>query len=183
MLHLNIMNVDRASTPALAESNGPPDEGYDIRIASDGTWFHEGAPIGRLPLVKLFASVLKRDETGDFWLVTPAERGRIKVEDAPFVAVGMRIEGTGQDQRVVFRTNLDDEVAAGPDHPIRIAEAGLSGEPRPYIVVRDGLEARIARAVFYDLVQIATERTTPQGVEMGIWSARTFFPLGTIPSL
>jgi hypothetical protein len=161
------------------------DEGYNIRVARDGTWFYHGSPIGRIPLVKLFSTVLKRDEAGDFWLITPAERGRITVEDAPFIAVEVRAEGAGEDQRLDFRTNLDEWVTAGPDHPIRVAYdtagADLNPAPAPYIVVRDRLEARIARAVFYELVELAVERITPQGTELGLWSERIFFPLGASP--
>jgi hypothetical protein len=161
-----------------------PDENYDMRIARDGTWFHHGTPIGRLPLVKLFSTVLRRDDAGDYWLVTPAERGRITVEDVPFVAVEVRAEGAGEGQTLSFRTNLDDWVTAGPDHPIRIAESAREGDlsesPAPYILVRDRLEARIGRSIFYELVELAVERPSPQGNELGVWSERTFFPLGML---
>jgi hypothetical protein len=157
------------------------DEAYDIRIARDGTWFHQGTPIGRMALAKLFSTVLRRDEAGDYWLITPAERGRITVEDAPFVAVEIKTEGEGQDQRVSFRTNFDDWVTAGPDHPLRVSLDALSEETTPYILIRDRLEARVARSVFYELVELAVERTTPQGIELGLWSERVFFPLGAMP--
>ncbi len=102
---------------------GPPptagEQSFDIRIARDGTWFHEGGPIRRIELVKLFASVLRRDDAGGFWLVTPVERGRIIVEDTPFVAVEMTASGNGDEQVLSFRTNLDEWVEAGPEHPIR----------------------------------------------------------------
>lgn len=162
-----------------------PDENYEMRIARDGTWFYHGTPIGRIALAKLFSTVLRRDAAGDYWLVTPAERGRITVEDAPFVAVELKAEGTGEDQTLSFRTNLDEWATAGPDHPIRIgADAApggkLSDTPVPYILVRNGLEARVGRTVFYELVELAVERKTPQGIELGVWSERTFFPLGPI---
>jgi hypothetical protein len=167
-----------------------PDEQYDMRIARDGTWFYHGSPIGRIALVKLFATVLRRDDAGDFWLITPAERGRITVEDVPFVAVEVQAEGTGEAQTLSFRTNLDEWVTAGPDHPIRVDQgtvdqgatggAELSDAPAPYILIRDRLEARIGRAVFYELVGLAEERHTPQGIELGVWSGQTFFPLGRL---
>ncbi len=162
-----------------------PDEQYDMRIARDGTWFYHGSPIGRIALVKLFATVLRRDDAGDYWLITPAERGRITVEDVPFIAVELRAEGEGRDRTLSFRTNLDEWVTAGADHPIRVAhgEAGdpeLSQTPAPYILVRDRLEARIGRAVFYELVGLAEERRTPQGIELGVWSEQIFFPLGRL---
>jgi hypothetical protein len=175
-------------------SNGPPfppvderpDEHYDMRIARDGTWFYHGSPIGRIALVKLFATVLRRDDAGDFWLITPAERGRITVEDVPFIAVEVQAKGEGPAQTLSFRTNLDEWVTAGPDHPIRVDQgtgggAELSDAPAPYILIRDRLEARIGRAVFYELVGLAEERQTPQGIELGVWSEQTFFPLGTVP--
>ena len=162
--------------------DGPRDAAYEIRIARDGTWFYHGSPINRIELVKLFATVLERDKNGDFWLITPAERGRIVVEDAPFVAVGVEFEGGGNDQRIVFRTNLDHELRAGPEHPIRVAFEPLSDEPSPYILVRERVEARISRAVFYDLVEHAVERPSARGTEIGIWSDRIFFVLGTLPT-
>jgi hypothetical protein len=154
------------------------DEGYDIRIARDGTWWHEGSPIGRLPLVKLFASVLRRDAASDYWLITPAERGRITVEDAPFVAIAVDIAGQGRDQVLTFRTNLEHERTAGPDHPIRVAIDPDTGEPSPYIRIADGpLEALIARPVFYELAERAIEH---EG-RMGVWSKGAFFPLDETP--
>ena len=149
------------------------DEAYDIRIAADGTWFHEGRPIRRLPLVKLFASVLRRDDAGTYWLITPAERGRITVEDAPFIAVEMDRTGEGRDQVLAFRTNIDQWVQAGADHPIRVQEAAERREPRPYVLVRDRLEALIVRSVFYELAEIASEHEGGTGV----WSRGQFFPL------
>ena len=155
-----------------------PDEGYPIRIDRDGTWHYHGSPIRRLELSKLFSTVLRRDEAGDYWLVTPAERGRIQVDEVPFTAVGLTVSGDGPNQRLIFRTNLDAEVTAGPDHPIRVEEDDGTGEPRPYILVRDNLEARITRSVFYDLVERAETREDGEEVQVGIWSMGTFFPLG-----
>ncbi len=149
------------------------DEAYDIRIAADGTWYYQGTPINRMGLVRLFAGVLRRDEAGDYWLVTPAERGRIEVEDAPFVAVEMTATGEGPDQVLTFRTNLDHVVEAGPQHPVRVLVNPDTGEPRPYVVIKDTLEALIARSVYYDLV----ERAVNHDGTMGIWSRRAFFPL------
>jgi hypothetical protein len=152
---------------------------FDIRIARDGTWFHQGTPIGRKALVRLFASVLRREADGEYWLVTPAERGRVIVDDAPFVAVELVARGTGSRQVLRFRTNVDEWVEADRDHPIRVAHAPDSGEPSPYILVRDGLEALILRSVYYHLVELAVERETDNGTVLGVWSRKTFFPLGT----
>jgi hypothetical protein len=147
-----------------------------MRIARDGTWFYQGSPIGRRPLVKLFASVLRRETDGDYWLETPAERGRVVVEDAPFVAVEVTAEGRGPDQRLTFRTNLDEEAVAGEAHPIRCTSDPVSQAPIPYILIRDGLEARILRPVFYHLVELGEQ----QGDRFGVWSSSRFFPLGRL---
>jgi hypothetical protein len=174
--------IPTANPPLFPPGDDRPEEQYDLRIARDGTWFYHGSPIGRIALVKLFATVLRRDDAGDYWLVTPAERGRITVDDVPFVAVELKAEGAGETQGLSFRTNLDEWVTAGPDHPLRVVEGAggpeLSGGPAPYILIRDRLEARIGRAVFYELVELAEERQTPQGTELGVWSGQTFFPLG-----
>jgi hypothetical protein len=148
-----------------------------MRIARDGTWFYRGSPIARLPLVKLFASVLRREADGSYWLVTPAERGRVEVEDVPFLAVALNVEGGGHEQRLIFRTNLDDIVTAGPDHPLRV-ETTASGEPAPYILIRDNLEARIGRPVFYELVELGTEERVEDATQFGVWSRGEFFRLG-----
>ena len=148
----------------------------NMRIARDGTWFYHGSPIGRKPLVKLFASVLRREENGEYWLVTPAERGRVEVEDAPFLAVELAIEGSGREQVLRFRTNLDEWTEAGPERPIRIEPGEDRSGPRPYVLVRDGLEALIARPVFYELVALAGPKGDG-GQELGVWSKGAFFPL------
>jgi len=129
-------------------------------------------------LVKLFATVLKRDHAGQYWLVTPAERGRIEVEDVPFIAVELDVRGSGRGQELVFRTNLDDIVTADRDHRLRV-EARTDGGPRPYLHVRDGLEARLARPVFYRLVEAGCEQSVGGAPVFGAWSKGVFFPLGT----
>ena len=149
----------------------------DMRIARDGTWFYRGSPIGRLALVKLFASVLRREADGRYWLVTPAERGRIEVEDVPFLGVALAVEGESRDQRLIFRTNLDEFVTAGPDNPLRV-ETAADEEPSPYILVRDGLEARLARPVFYNLVELGREEHVGDMTQFGVWSRGMFFRLG-----
>lgn len=158
------------------------EQDFGIRIARDGTWFHDGDPIKRIELAKLFATVLRRDDAGDYWLVTPVERGRILVEDVPFVAVEMTASGSGEEQVLSFRTNLDEWVEAGPDHPIRVEHNPETGEPTPYIDVRMGLEARIARSVYYDLVNrcATTNGSDGEETEVGVWSNRRFFVLGRL---
>ena len=151
--------------------------GIDMRIARDGTWFYQGTPIGRKPLVKLFSSILSRDGAGDYWLTTPVERARIRVEDAPFLAVEMRVEGAGEGQTLSFRTNVDDWVEAGPEHPIEPRPRPGSGERAPYLHVRAGLDALIARAVYYDLVALGVEREANGAAAFGVWSGGAFFAL------
>jgi uncharacterized protein len=163
----------RIRAPAMAACGR-----FEMRIARDGTWYYRGSPIGRIALVKLFATVLRRDEQGDFWLITPAEQGRIEVEDAPFVAVELNAVGKGPDQALTLRTNLDEIVAVDRDHPLRIEHDPVSGEPSPYVLVRDGLEARLNRAVYYELVELGLERRAGDDHVYGVWSAGCFFPLG-----
>ncbi|NKB19502.1 MAG: DUF1285 domain-containing protein [Alphaproteobacteria bacterium] len=152
----------------------------DMRIARDGTWFYHGSPIERKQLVKLFGSILKRDSQGDFWLETPAEKCRIQVEDAPFQAVELSVDGAGQNQCLSFRTNVDDIVIAGPENQIRVMIDSETQEPSPYIVVRAGIEALITRAIFYDLVELAIEKQGERGTDLGVWSNGVCFTLGQV---
>lgn len=153
---------------------------FGISIRRDGTWFYRGSPIGRMALVKLFASVLRRDETGSYWLVTPAEKGRIVVEDVPFVAVEASVNGSGREQIVTLRTNLDEIVTLDREHPLRVEEVGADKQPIPYVLVRDRLEARLARSVFYHLVAHGDEQFSSGKRMFGIWSRGDFFPLGEL---
>src|SRR5436190_11729426 len=144
-----------------------------MRIARDGTWYHEGSPIGRPEMVRLFSTILRREPDGGFVLVTPAEKLDIAVEDAPFVAVELKSEGEGQARSLAFRLNTGDLVVAGPEHRLRF-EAG----PHPYVEVRGGLDALVVRPVYYELAEIAlAEGATPPGV----WSGGIFFPLEQAP--
>ncbi|MGE5501001.1 MAG: DUF1285 domain-containing protein [Ignavibacteriales bacterium] len=150
----------------------PPNCGdIDIRIRKDGVWFHEGTPIGREALVRLFSTVLRKDDDG-IYLVTPVEKLRIQVEDAPFVAT--RVDRDGDVLR--FTTNVGDEVEAGPENAIRVEMDPQTGEPRPYLHVRRGLEALIARPVFYELVEMAQAR---DGV-MAVQSNGQWFTVGPL---
>jgi len=179
-----IQNLGSGNSPEVRPDTGsrwsPVDRAdLGMRIARDGTWFYRGSPIGRVALVKLFASVLRREPDGCYWLVTPAERGRIEVEDVPFLAVALAVHGDGREQQLIFRTNVDDIVTAGPDNPLRV-DATASGEPAPYILVRDDLEARLARSVFYDLVELGNEEPIEGTRQFGVWSRGRFFRLGEL---
>jgi len=147
----------------------------DIVIKRDGLWFHEGSPIGRAPLVRLFSTVLRKDPDG-FHLVTPVEKLKITVEDAPFIAI--RVDRDGESLR--FTTNVGDEVEAGPANPIRVEMDAETGEPRPYVHVRRGLEALIHRPVFYELVEMARERDMPEGRRMAVQSNGAWFTVGPL---
>lgn len=146
-----------------------------LAIARDGTWFYEGTPIGRKPLVKLFASVLRREGDG-YYLVTPVEKVRIEVEGLPFVAIAMERDGSGKTQRLTFHTNVDDVVIAGRKHPLGFEQG--AGGPVPFVEVRDGLRARLARPVYYELAGLAVEG--PKGKGLGVWSSGAFFPFPDI---
>ena len=147
----------------------------DMRIARDGTWFYQGTPIGRPGLVKLFSSILKR-ENGKYFLVTPVEKVGITVDDAPFVAIDFEVQGEGDAQQLTFVTHVDDMAKAGPDHPIRVERDPDTGEPSPYILIRADLEALIDRKSFYRLVDLGVHH---EGW-FGVWSGGQFF--GIIPS-
>jgi hypothetical protein len=168
-------------------SRAPADCGHlPFLIRRDGRWHYRGSPITRKELVCLFSSVLTRDAEGAFWLETPTERGRIEVEDAPFLAIELNWDSHGSDQVLSFRTNVDEIVTAGPDNPIRIAHDLLTCEPTPYLLVRPGeglwpIEARISRAVYYELVALAEPGLYQGRRVLGVWSAHRFFPLGDLP--
>ena len=149
-----------------------------MRIARDGTWFHDGSPIGREAMVRLFSTILRREPDGGYVLVTPVEKLDIDVEDAPFQAVEMKAEGEGPAARLAFRLNTGDLVTAGPDHPLRFVEGPEGEGPRPYLLVRRGLEALVARSVFYELAERAiAENDKGHHRAPGIWSDGAFFPL------
>ncbi|HUK08149.1 MAG TPA: DUF1285 domain-containing protein [Stellaceae bacterium] len=173
-----------AAARADRASNRPPPHDLGdiaIHIAQDGSWFYRGTPITRMSLVRLFASVLRRESDGSYWLVSPAERGRITVEDVPFLAVELMVTGVqGTHQSLSFRTNLDEIVAADGTHPLRVATDTQTGTPRPYLLVRDGLEARLTRPVFYELVDLASEEDMGGMTRFGVWSNQHFFPLGDL---
>lgn len=155
------------------ESWNPTHCGHsDMRIARDGTWFHQGSPIGRLPMVRLFSTILRREADGRFVLVTPVEKLDIDVEDAPFVAVEMKREGEGTAMKLAFRLNTGDLVTAGPGHGLRFEER--EDGPRPYLQVRGRLEALVNRSVYYELAEIALANGS---APPGIWSNGAFFAL------
>lgn len=152
----------------------------DMRIARDGTWYYLGTPIGRKPMVKLFSTIIRRDGN-DYFLVTPVEKVGITVDDAPFVAVSVEVSGEGEEQVLRFVTNVEDEVEAGAEHPIRVETDPVTQEPAPYVHVRTNLEALIHRNVFYQLVELAVVREIDGRNWLGLWSGGQFFPIGEEP--
>jgi hypothetical protein len=155
----------------------------NMRIARDGTWFYHGSPISRKPLVRLFASVLSRDDDGVYWLTTPVEKGRVEVDDAPFLAVAVEVTGTGKNQLLRFRTSLDHEITAGPENPLRVELDPATLEPSPYVLVQGRLEALIARSLFYELVELGHEELIDGKAEFGVWSDGCFFTIGDMDAM
>ena len=151
-----------------------------MRILRNGTWLYHGSPITRKPLVKLFSRILRREDDGGYHLVTPVERCPVTVDDAPFVAVEVARTIVDSHQVLTFRTNVDDRVIADPDHPIRVEHHGRTGEPSPYVTVRDGLDALIARPVYYELVDLGVEGRRDGASVYGVWSSGRFFELGRL---
>jgi len=202
---LSSLSGEAATKPTGESPAGPPagPKGFtprpgqvicgdvDMRIDRNGVWHHRGSPIGRKELVRLFATVLYRDGDGDYWLVTPAEVARIEVEDAPLIAVELTASGSGTDQIITLRTNVDTLVTVDDAHPIRVDIDSETHEPSPYLVMDGGIEAKLARAVYYELVSLGMEKKPsgrkksggknkdPKGC-FGVWSADVFFPLGAL---
>lgn len=170
-------NAAQKGPPPVHLWNPPYCGEIDMRIAADGTWFYQKTPIGRMPLVKLFASVLKREDD-NYYLVTPVEKAGIVVDDAPFLAVEMQSEATsgGSNERTLrFRTNVDDWVDCGPEHALRFDPEPSTGGLKPYLHVRRGLWAKVTRALFYDLVALGEERPVDGQPMFGVASQGAFF--------
>ncbi|MEO1161221.1 MAG: DUF1285 domain-containing protein [Pseudomonadota bacterium] len=166
-------------TPAPVDTWHPEHTAsIDIVIDIDGNWFHDGTPIRRAGLVALFASILRREPDGSYVLVTPVEKQTIKVADVPFVAVGIQVDGRAADQVVTLTTNVGDVVTIDKDHPMRfVAGAAAAGVSLPYVTIRGGLEARVARAVFPDLVEAGCVEIHEGDRWFGVWSSGSFWPM------
>lgn len=162
--------------PPVEKWNPPFCGDLDMRIATDGTWFYLGTPIGRPALVQLFASVLKREGSKHF-LVTPVEKVGIRVDDAPFLAVELEIENRGGEQSLIFRTNVDDIVRCDSEHRLRFEPEEGTGGVKPYLHVRRDLWAKVTRALFFDLVELGEVREQDGARMFGICSANEFFPI------
>ena len=165
--------VKAKGLPPVELWNPPFCGDIDMRIAADGLWYYMNSPIGRKPLMKLFASILRFDADGKYYLVTPVEKCGIRVDDAPFVAIRMQVAGKGHDQVISFETNVDDEIVVGSEHPLRVAEEAETGGLKPYVLVRRNLEALVSRALFYDLAALGVV----EGEWFGVWSSGGFYPM------
>lgn len=164
-------------TPPVERWNPPFCGDLDMEIKADGTWFYLGTPIGRAALVQLFSSVLRKDEDGRTYLVTPVEKVGIRVEDAPFLAVEMSAEGEGDAQALTFRTNVGDVVKCGPEHPLRFAVEPGTGGLKPYLHVRGRLEALLARPVTYELMALGEETEVAGQRMFALRSRGAVFPV------
>ena len=178
-LAASVKAATRTGPPPVHLWNPPFCGDLDIRIARDGTWYYLGTPFGRMPLVKLFSSILKLED-GRYYLVTPVEKVGIKVDDAPLLAVDFEVEGEGAAQSLRFFTKTEDEVVASAENPIRVVRDPETGEPSPYVHVRRGLEALIDRKSFYRLIELGTHERLDGQDWFGLWSQGRFFPI--IPS-
>jgi hypothetical protein len=178
-----VAHAEKAGNPETGERGLPPVHLWEpdycgdigIKIARDGQWYYANSPIGRKKLVRLFSTILRHDEDGEHYLVTPVEKIRVEVEDAPFIATLMSVRGAGRAQVLRFETNVGDFTEAGPDHLLRFEIDNKSGEPSPYVHVRARLEGLIARPVFYDLVELAEVH---EG-QFGVWSHGVFFAISS----
>ena len=175
----SVQAAKKRGLPPVHLWNPPFCGDIDIRIARDGTWFHEGSPIGRAPMVKLFASIL-RLEGGKYFLVTPVEKVGIQVDDAPLLAVDFDVIGVGVDQNLQFITRTEDKVTAGPGHAIRVHRDIATDQPSPYVHVRAGLEALIDRKTFYRMIELGSHAMHLGQSWFGVWSGGQFFAI--IPS-
>lgn len=173
----SLLKSGGSARPPVQSWHPPLSGDIDIRIARDGSWHHDGAPMTRESIVRLFASILRR-EGDEYFLVTPVEKWRIRVEDVPFFVVDVEMIGEGENGELVFRTSVDDMVHANPVHPLRVVTDAATGEPSPYLMIRDGLEAKLTRSVFYRLADIAAYREEVDGNVAGVWSGGQFFAIG-----
>ena len=175
-LNALIARAGRSAPKRPVEQWNPPATGAsDMRIGLDGAWYHLGSAITREPLVRLFASILRREKDGGYVLVTPVEKLSISVDDAPFVAVELHAEGAGSDQILTFRTNVGEVVQCGAAHPLSFRSEPVTGGLKPYLGVRDGLEALATRPVMFELVALADHRAGDRGGVEGVWSGGAFF--------
>ncbi len=171
-----------AGLPPVHAWNPPFCGDMDMVIRRDGSWHYMGSPIGRASMVRLFSTIMRHDDDDCYYLVTPVEKVRIQVEDAPFVAIAVDVEGEGQNQVLTFTTNVGDTVRLDSEHPFRVDLDPESAEPSPYILVRDQLEALVHRNIFYQLVEMADIQPMENSDWYGIWSGGAFYKIAPVAS-
>lgn len=182
-LHLND-EFTKSTDPALdlpVELDGRNYCGeLDIRIDRNGAWYYNGTPVGRKEMVCLFASILQRADDGAYWLVSPTEMGRIEVEDAPLIVTEMFTTGAGEDMTISFNTNVDQVITVSEDTPLLMMTSPVTGELTPYVILPGNIEARLARSIYYDLVELGEIMDLDDEHVFGVWSSGSFFPLGSV---
>lgn len=166
------------SRPPIEKWNPDFSGDIDIRIARDGDWYYQGEKMGRETLVRLFSTILRRESDGEYYLVTPVEKWRIQVEDAPLLAHSLEVSGQGESQLIHLTTNTGDPIRIDREHPLKVESYPGSDEPRPVVMLEHGLEARLVTAAFYELTRYVTEQPDGNANRVGVWSAGVFFELG-----
>lgn len=163
--------------PPVEKWNPPNCGDIGMAIQRDGVWFYQGSPIGRKKMVRLFSRILRRDEDGIYYMVTPVEKVPVAVADVPFLAIEMEVKGEGKGQNLYFRTNVEDNIKASADNPLRFVIDSKTKEPSPYVLIRGRLEARLVRSVFYHLIECGTHEQLDGKKVFGVWSGGQFFPI------
>ncbi|MGM0767596.1 MAG: DUF1285 domain-containing protein [Pseudomonadota bacterium] len=165
--------------PPLEEWHPELSGDIDIRITRDGQWVYKGEPLAREAIVRLFSTILRREADGEYYLVTPVEKWRITVDDAPLLAHSLVAEGEGEHQNLFLTTNVGEALAVGDEHPLEVGTYGSGNEPRPVIGVRNGVDARIVSSAYYDLADRVVEAKTDDGKgALGVWSQGKFYEIG-----
>jgi uncharacterized protein len=176
-----IQSIRQTNGPAPVHLWNPPFCGdIDMRIASDGSWHYQNSPIQRAAMVKLFSSILRLEADGHYYLVTPVEKVRIQVDDCPFAAHLLEVEGSGHEQKLWFITNTEERILADIDHPIEVTTDPITSAPHPRLLCRSNLYALISRSVFYQLAELLEQRAQNGKEVAGVWSAGSFFALESI---
>lgn len=166
------------SLPPIEKWNPDLSGDIDIRVARDGNWYHQGELIQREAIVRLFSTILRREDDGEYYLVTPVEKWRIRVEDTPLLAHSLEVAGSGEEQVLAVTTNVGERLLIGPDHPLEVGTYDSDGTPRPVVHVRRGLEARLVTTAYYELADLLVETPSSGDGILGLWSSGEFFPVG-----
>jgi len=166
------------SRPPLEKWHPELSGDIDLRISRDGQWIHKGEPLGRESIVRLFSTILRREEDEQYYLVTPVEKWRIQVEDTPLLAHSVEVEGSGVDQIIRLTTNVGETLEVGNEHPLDVSSYETSGQPRPLVRVRHGVDARLVTAAYYDLAEHVVEETVDGEPVLGVFSHGNFYKIG-----